>query len=154
MSPFWIKCVTKTTDYGKLYQMSWKFLFLNQSHGNIYIWLIKYHFGMSMEREIRALFSRASSFERSAPEQLNVTSKLFLTKWACVVIRFACWTRPWLIHDQIFHEVQCPYLLKFEDIVLGVEVTTDQIIKLRIRRRVFTKPLVDVHAKYELLSLW
>ena len=41
----------------------------------------------------------------------------------------------------------------FEDIVLGVEVTTDQIIKLRIRRRVFTKPLVDVHAKYELLSL-
>ena len=48
---------------------------------------------------------------------------------------------------------QCPYLLKFVDIVLDVEVTTDLIIKLRIRRMVFTKPLVDIHVKYELLSL-
>ena len=45
---------------------------------------------------------------------------------------------------------QCPYLLKFVDIVLNVEVTTDLIIKLRIRRMVFTKPLVDIHVKYEL----
>ena len=48
---------------------------------------------------------------------------------------------------------QCPYLLKFVDIVLDVEVTTDLIIKLRIRRMVFTKPLVDIHVKYQLLSL-
>ena len=47
----------------------------------------------------------------------------------------------------------CPYLLKFVDIVLDVEVMTDLIIKLRIRRMVFTKPLVDIHVKYELLSL-
>ena len=40
--------------------------------------------------------------------------------------------------------VLCPYLLKFVDIVLDVEVTTDLIIKLRIRRVVFTKPLVDI----------
>ena len=43
---------------------------------------------------------------------------------------------------------QCPYLLKFVDIVLGVEVTTDLIIKLRIRRMVFTKPLVDINVKF------
>ena len=48
---------------------------------------------------------------------------------------------------------QCPYLLKFVDIVLDVEDTTDLIIKLRIRRMVFTKPLLDIHVKYELLSL-
>ena len=42
---------------------------------------------------------------------------------------------------------QCPYLLKFVDIVLDVEVTTDLIIKLRIRRMVFTKPLVDITRK-------
>ena len=47
----------------------------------------------------------------------------------------------------------CPYLLKFVDIVLDVEVTTELIINLRIRRMVFTKPLVDIHVKYELLSL-
>ena len=48
---------------------------------------------------------------------------------------------------------QCPYLLKFVDIVLDIVVTTDLIIKLRIRRMVFTKPLEDIHVKYELLSL-
>ena len=37
-------------------------------------------------------------------------------------------------------------------IVLDVEVTTDLIIKLRIRKMVFTKPLVDIHVKYELLK--
>ena len=42
------------------------------------------------EREIRALFSRASACERSAPAQLNVTSKLFLTMRAHAVIRFVC----------------------------------------------------------------
>ena len=42
---------------------------------------------------------------------------------------------------------QCPYLLKFVDIVLDVEVTTDLIIKLRIRRMVFTRPLVDIHVR-------
>ena len=44
---------------------------------------------------------------------------------------------------------QCPYLLKFVDrpIVLDVEVMTDLIIKLRIRRMVFTKPLVDITRK-------
>ena len=53
-------------------------------------------------------------------------------------------------HDQ---KNQCPYLLKFVDLVLDVEVTTDLIIKLRICRMVFTKPLVDIHVNYELLSL-
>ena len=48
---------------------------------------------------------------------------------------------------------QCPYLLKFVEIVLDVDVTTDLIIKLRIRRTVFTKPLVDIHVKYEVLNL-
>ena len=43
---------------------------------------------------------------------------------------------------------QCPYLLKFVDIVLDVGVTTDLIIKLRIRRMVFTKPLVDINVKF------
>ena len=55
------------------------------------------------------------------------------------------------LHITVTH--LCPYLLKFVYIVLDVEVTTDLIIKLRIRRMVFTKPLVDVHVKYELLSL-
>ena len=45
-----------------------------------------------------------------------------------------------------------PVFTKVRDIVLDVEVTTDQIIKLRIRRMVFTNPLVDIHVKYELLS--
>ena len=52
-----------------------------------------------------------------------------------------------------YQPIQCPYLLKFVDIVLDVEVTTDPIIKLRIRTMVYTKPLVDIHVKYELLSL-
>ena len=56
-------------------------------------------------------------------------------------------------HGSFIDRDQCPYLLKFVDIVLDVEVTTDLIIKLRIRRMVFTKPLVDIHVKYQLLSL-
>ena len=52
--------------------------------------------------------------------------------------------------DKLNHPL---YLGPRNDIVLDVEVTTDLIIKLRIRRMVFTKPLVDIHVKYELLSL-
>ena len=55
--------------------------------GLMEIWLKRYHFGTSMAVDIRALFSRASACERSAHEQLNVTSKLFVTRWEHVVNR-------------------------------------------------------------------
>ena len=59
------------------------------------------------------------------------------------------------MHSYLFlgWKKQCPYLLKFVEIVLDVEVTTDLIIKLRICRMVFTKPLADIHVKYKFLSL-
>ena len=47
----------------------------------------------------------------------------------------------------------CPYLLKFVDIVVDVEVTINLRTKLRICTMVFTKPLVDLDVKYQFLSL-
>lgn len=48
---------------------------------------------------------------------------------------------------------QYPYLLKFVDVDVDVEVTNDVRLKLRIRKMVFTKLLLDVDVGYEFLGV-
>lgn len=46
-----------------------------------------------------------------------------------------------------------PYLLKFVDVDVDVEVTNDVRLKLRTRKMVFTKLLLDVDVGYEFLGV-
>lgn len=48
---------------------------------------------------------------------------------------------------------QYPYLLKFVDVDVNLEVTNDVRLKLRTREMVFTKLLLDVDVGYEFLEV-
>ena len=109
-------------------------------------------------------FYRQSSIINQRPIYTNLLSLVYVGHWYIKVSVnvISIWTERssafamgtaarFLVHVTVLGSFlltscfgyQCPYLLKFVDIVLDVEVTTDLIINLRICRIVFTKPLVD-----------